>query len=165
MCLNRSVEGVGYGKQESCVQEKCLIECHQCWGSLGRSVLSSCLEPWPCSCKNIRPQTEIQRSSLGEPAGHSPGWSMAEWGEAGRVCVCAQTQPGARCKSQVCCVPVCRNGAHKVKSDAGRAASSFSLVKEELSKDVFTFLGNNRKAWPNCCSKSMPMASEKPSRI
>lgn len=35
------------GRNPVC-RKSCLMESHQHWGSLGRSVLSSCLEPWPC---------------------------------------------------------------------------------------------------------------------
>lgn len=52
----------------------------------------------------------------------------------------------------------------QVRSKPGRAAS-FALGMEEFSRNVSVFLENNRKAWPNCCSKYMPVASDRPSRI
>lgn len=96
------MEGVGYGRQESCVQEKLFNRVPSVLGEFGKVcvvILPGTMAP--CSCKNIRPQTEVQRSSLEEPAGHiSRGWSMAEgWRGRKSLSVCAQTQGGARCKS------------------------------------------------------------------
>lgn len=94
LCLNCSVEGVGYGKQESCVQDKLFTRLSSVLGEFG----NVCVVILPgtvalCSCKSIRPQAEIQRSSLKEPAGHiSHGWSMAEWGR-GRKSLCVCTDP------------------------------------------------------------------------
>lgn len=95
MCLNFSVEGVGYGRQESCVQEKLFNRVPPVLGEFGKV----CVVILPgtmalCSCWSIRPEAEVERSCLEEPAGHiSHGWSMAAWWRSRRsLCVC--TAPG-----------------------------------------------------------------------
>lgn len=92
MCFDCSVEGAGCGRQESCVQEKLFDGMPSALGEFGK--VCAVILPGTmalCSCKNIRPQAEAQRSSLEEPAGHiSRGWSMAVWWRGRKsLCVCA----------------------------------------------------------------------------
>lgn len=146
------------GRNPVC-RKSCLIECHQCWGSLGRSVWSSCLEPWPCVPAGASgPRQRLREAawrSLQDTFPMAGAWQRD--GEAGGVCVCAQPQGGARCRAQVCCLPWSTQAPPalgrasceaplQVSSDAGTAASFLSPGKEEFSEMVFIFLGNNRKA-------------------
>lgn len=70
-----------------------------------------------CYCKNIRPQAEVQRSFLEDPAGTFPlagAWQSD--GEAGRVCVCVhRPSEGLAASPKVCCVPVCRSGPQSIQ--------------------------------------------------
>lgn len=82
------------GRNPVC-RKSCLMECHQCWGSLGRSVLSSCLELQPSvSARAKGPRQRLREAawrSLQDTFPMAGAWQSEE---ENRKFVCAQPSAG-----------------------------------------------------------------------
>lgn len=146
-------------------RKSCLLDCHQCWGSLGMSVLSSCLELWPCvPARTQGPRQRFREApwrSLQDTFPMAGAWQSD--GEAGRVCVCAQTQWGTCCKSpgllcacvsewapehtgSLCtCRASCRATFCKSRVMQGELPPFSLLLRKNSQKMFLHFLGTTEK--------------------
>lgn len=161
MCLNCSVEGVGYGRQESCVQEKLFNRVPSVLGEFGKvSVV-------------ILPGTMalllLEHKGPGRGSERLPGGACRTrfpWLEHGRVrrsrrglCVCT-AQWGLAAGAQVCCVPAAEWALEHTGSCALALCKAtlcesavvqgelppFSLLVRKNSQKIFLhFLGTTEK--------------------